>query len=59
MSFQSNKAPEYDKVPIAVIKDALPCILPALTGISCILPALTGISCFLENIKGRSTSKRW
>ena len=30
-SFQSNKAPGYDKVPMAVIKDALPCILSALT----------------------------
>ena len=30
-SFQSNKAPGYDKVPMAVIKDALPCILTALT----------------------------
>ena len=29
MSFQSNKAPGYDKVPIAVIKGALLCILPA------------------------------
>ena len=33
MSFQSNKAPGYDKVPMAVIKDALPCLLPALTDI--------------------------
>ena len=33
MSFQSNKAPGYDKVPMAVIKDALPCILLALTDI--------------------------
>ena len=33
MSFQSNKAPGYDRVPMAVIKDALPCILPALTDI--------------------------
>ena len=31
MSFQSNKAPGYDKVPISVIKDALPCILPLST----------------------------
>ena len=30
MSFQSNKAPGYDKVPMAVLKDGLPCILPAL-----------------------------
>ena len=33
MSFQSNKASGYNKVPMAVIKDALPCILPALTDI--------------------------
>ena len=33
MSFQSNKVPGYDKVPMAVIKDALPCILSALTDI--------------------------
>ena len=33
MSFQSNKAPGYDRVPMAVIKDSLPCILPALTDI--------------------------
>ena len=29
MSFQSNKAPGYNKVPIAFIKAALLCILPA------------------------------
>ena len=29
----NNKALGYDKVPMAVIKDALPCILPALTDI--------------------------
>ena len=33
MSFQSNKVPGYDKVPMAIIKDALPCILSALTDI--------------------------
>lgn len=33
MSFQSNKAPGYEKVPMAVIKNDLPCILPALTDI--------------------------
>ena len=33
MSFQSNKAPGYDKVPMTVLKDALPCILPTLTDI--------------------------
>ncbi len=33
MSFSSNKAPGLDKVPMSVIKDALPCILPALTDI--------------------------
>ena len=32
-SFPSNKAPGYDKVSMAVIKDALPCILPTLTEI--------------------------
>ena len=31
--FPSNKAPGYDKVSMAVIKDALPCILPTLTEI--------------------------
>ena len=33
MSFSSNKAPGFDKVPMSIIKDALPCILPALTDI--------------------------
>ena len=33
LCFQSNKAPGYDKVPMAVINDPLPCILPALTDI--------------------------
>ena len=32
-SFPSNKAPGRDKVSMAVIKDALPCILPTLTEI--------------------------
>ena len=31
MSFPSDKAPGYDKIPMSVIKDALPCILPILT----------------------------
>ena len=49
MSFQSNKAPGYDKVPMAVIKDALPCILPPLTDIvnhslSSVFPASWKIS---------------
>ena len=33
MSFSSNKAQVVDKVPMSVIKDALPCILPILTQI--------------------------
>ena len=33
MSFSSNKAPGIDKVPMSIIKDALPCILPTLTDI--------------------------
>ena len=33
MSFQSNKAPGYDKILMAVIKDALPFFLPASTDI--------------------------
>ena len=33
MSFPSHKAPGCDKVPIQIIKDALPCILPILTDI--------------------------
>ena len=33
MSFPSHKAPGCDKVPIQIIKDALPCILPLLTDI--------------------------
>ncbi|CAB4040460.1 Hypothetical predicted protein, partial [Paramuricea clavata] len=33
MSFSSNKAPGLDKIPMSIIKDALPCILPALTEI--------------------------
>jgi hypothetical protein len=33
MSFSSNKAPEFDKVLMVVIKDALPYILPTLTQI--------------------------
>ena len=33
MSFSSNKAPGFDKVSMAVIKDALPNILPTLTQI--------------------------
>ena len=32
-SFASNKAPGRDKVSMAVVKDALPCILPTLTEI--------------------------
>ena len=32
-SFPSNKTPGRDKVSMAVIKDALPCILPTLTEI--------------------------
>ena len=31
MSFQPNKVPGYDKVPMSVIKDALPCSLPLST----------------------------
>ena len=31
MSFPSDKVPGYDKIPMSVIKDALPCILPILT----------------------------
>ena len=31
MSFPSDKAPAYDKIPMSVIRDALPCILPILT----------------------------
>lgn len=31
MSFPSDKAPGIDKIPISVIKDALPCILPFIT----------------------------
>ena len=30
-SFPSNKAPGWDKVPMSVIKDALPTILPVIT----------------------------
>ena len=33
MSFPSHKAPGCDKVPMQIIKDALPCILPILTDI--------------------------
>jgi hypothetical protein len=33
MSFSSNMAPGLDKVPMRIIKDALPCILPALIDI--------------------------
>ena len=33
MSFQSNKAPGYNKVPMAVIKESLSYILPTLTDI--------------------------
>ena len=57
MFFQSNKAPGYDKVPMAVIKDALPCTLPALTDIVNHFTVIFGISLFLENIRGRSTPK--
>ena len=31
MLFPSDKAPGYDKIPMSVIKDALPCILPIFT----------------------------
>ena len=50
ISFQSSKAPGYSKVQMAVIKDALPHILPALTDIvnhsllSLIFPASWKIS---------------
>jgi len=40
-SFPSNKAPERDKVSVAVIKNALQCILPTITEIvnrSSVLP---------------------
>ena len=33
MAFPSDKAPGYDKVPMSIIKDALPCILPIVTDI--------------------------
>ena len=33
MSFRSNKVPGYDKVPMAVFKDALSYLLPALADI--------------------------
>ena len=33
MAFPSNKAPRHDKVRMSAIKDALPCILPAVTDI--------------------------
>ena len=33
LSFPSRKAPGCDKVPMQIIKDALPCILPILTDI--------------------------
>lgn len=50
MSFQSNKAPGYKQVLMAVIKDALLCISPALTDIvnhsllSSVFPAAWKIS---------------
>jgi len=50
MSFSSNKAPEFDKVTMSVIKDALPCILPVPTDIvnqslsSSVFPAARKIS---------------
>lgn len=60
MSFQSNVAPGYDKVPMSfIIKDALPCILPALTNIVDHSLFIFGISGFLENIRGYSTPKGW
>ena len=31
MAMPSNKAPGYDRIPVFVIKDCLPFILPALT----------------------------
>ena len=33
MSFPSHEAPGCDKVPMQIIKDALPCILSILTDI--------------------------
>ena len=61
MSFQSNKAPGYDKVPMAVIKDSLSYILPVLTDIySETFVVISGISRFLEIITGScSTFKGW
>ena len=33
MALPSDKAPGFDKVPMSIIKDALPCILPIVTDI--------------------------
>ena len=49
MSFPSDKAPAYDKIPMSVIKDALPCILPIFTlivnrSLSSVFPAAWKIS---------------
>ena len=56
-SFPSNKAPGMDKVSVAVIKDALPIILPTLTEI--VNPFLTncGVSTSLEEIGSYSNFK--
>ena len=47
MSFQSNKAPRYDKAPMSVIRLYDPFFV------------ISGISRILENIRGCSTPKGW
>ena len=59
MSFQFNKAPRYDKVPMAVLKDALPCILLALTDIVNHSLLFSVLPASKENVRGRSAPKGW
>ena len=56
MSFPSDKAPGYDKIPMLVIKDALPCILPILTLIINRSLLSSVFSSCLENIRGSANT---
>lgn len=55
-TFHNNKAPGYDKVPMFVIKYALPCILSLITDIVN-HSLLSCVSNFLENHRSCYSSK--
>ena len=59
MSFSSNKVPGLDKVPMSIIKDALPCILPALTDIINCSLLTSEYPNIMEDGRSCSPLKRW